>query len=85
MIGLCLQLFRERLSGKVHATIPKGCVGGFEFTVFQTNLNHAREVKTKRGVGWGGVRYASYGFVALGGEGWRNCEGTRLSLMWPRG
>ena len=42
-------------------------------------------VKTKRGVRWGGVRYASYGFVALGGEGWRNCEGTRLSLMWPGG
>ena len=27
----------------MHATIPKGCVGGFEFTVFQRNLNHARE------------------------------------------
>ena len=24
-----LQLFRERLSEKVHATIPKGIVGGF--------------------------------------------------------
>ena len=30
---LCIQLFRERLSEKVHATIPKGIVGGFEFTV----------------------------------------------------
>ena len=33
-----IQLFRERLSGKVHATIPKGIVGGFEFTVLQRNL-----------------------------------------------
>ena len=29
----CLQLFRERLSEKVHAIIPKGIVSGFEFTV----------------------------------------------------
>ena len=28
-----IQLFRERLSEKVHATIPKGIVGGFKFTV----------------------------------------------------
>ena len=27
-----IQLFRERLSEKVHATILKGIVGGFEFT-----------------------------------------------------
>ena len=33
-----LQLFRERLSEKVHATIPKGIVGGFEFSVLQRNL-----------------------------------------------
>ena len=33
-----IQLFRERLSEKVHATIPKGVVGGFEFTVLQRNL-----------------------------------------------
>ena len=33
-----MQLFRERLSEKVHATIPKGIVGGFEFTVVQRNL-----------------------------------------------
>ena len=33
-----LQLFRERLSEKVYATIPKGIVGGFEFTVLQRNL-----------------------------------------------
>ena len=32
------QLFRERLSEKVHTTIPKGIVGGFEFSVFQRNL-----------------------------------------------
>ena len=29
-----MQLFRERLSEKVHATTPKGIVGGFEFTQF---------------------------------------------------
>ena len=34
----CIQLFRERLKEKVHATIPKGIVGGFEFTVLQKNL-----------------------------------------------
>ena len=34
-ISLIIQLFRERLSEKVHATIPKGIVGGFEFTVLQ--------------------------------------------------
>ena len=34
----CIQLFRERLSEKVHATIPKGIVEGFEFTVLQRNL-----------------------------------------------
>ena len=33
-----IQLFRERLSGKVHATILKGIVGGFEFSFFQRNL-----------------------------------------------
>ena len=33
-----IQLFRERLSEKVHATNPKGIVGGFELTVFQRNL-----------------------------------------------
>ena len=33
-----IQLFRERLSEKVHATIPKGTVGGFEFAVLQRNL-----------------------------------------------
>ena len=33
-----IQLFRERLSGKVHLTILKGIVGGFEFSFFQRNL-----------------------------------------------
>ena len=33
-----IQLFRERLSEKVHATITKGIVGGFEFAVLQRNL-----------------------------------------------
>ena len=31
-------VFRERLSEKVHATIPKGIVGGFEFAVLQRKL-----------------------------------------------
>ena len=35
---LYIQLFRERLSEKVHATIPKGIVGGFEFLVLQREL-----------------------------------------------
>ena len=32
-VFLCIQLFWERLSGKVHARIPKGIVGCFEFAV----------------------------------------------------
>ena len=36
--AVAIQLFRERLSGKVHATMPKGIVGGFELTVLQRNL-----------------------------------------------
>ena len=35
MLLVDIQLFRERLSKKVHTTIPKGIVGGFEFTVLQ--------------------------------------------------
>ena len=35
---LYIQLFRERLSEKVHATIPKGIVGGFEYTILRRNL-----------------------------------------------
>ena len=30
--------FRERLSEKVHVTIPKGIVGGFEFIWFQFTM-----------------------------------------------
>ena len=37
-----IQLFRERLSEKVHVTIPKGIVAGFEFTVVQRNLKCVR-------------------------------------------
>ena len=34
-----IQLFhRERLSEKMHTIIPKGIVGGFEFTVLQRSL-----------------------------------------------
>ena len=38
-----IQLFREKLSEKVHATMPKGIVGGFEFTVLQRNLQEWHE------------------------------------------
>ena len=39
-----IQLFRERLSEKGHATILKGIVDGFLFTVFQKNFQRtARE------------------------------------------
>ena len=38
IIALSIQLFRERLSGKVHATILKGIVDGFEFSFFPRNL-----------------------------------------------
>ena len=44
MYLLYIQLFRERLSEKVHATISKGLVGGFEFTVLLRNFERmARE------------------------------------------
>ena len=36
-------LFRERLSEKVHATIPKGIMGGFEFTALRRNLKELHE------------------------------------------
>ena len=32
-VRLYIQLFRERLWEKVHATISKGILGGFKFTV----------------------------------------------------
>ena len=43
----CIQLFRERLSEKVYATIPKR---GFEFIVPQRNLKewHERPWKATR-------------------------------------
>ena len=37
-VVVCIQLYREKLSEKVHATITKGIVGGFEFAVLQRNL-----------------------------------------------
>ena len=42
-----IQLFREGLSEKVHAPIPKGIVGSFEFAVPQRNLKewHERPLK----------------------------------------
>ena len=41
--GIYIQLFRERLSEKVHATIRKVIVGGFEFTVLQRKLIEWKE------------------------------------------
>ena len=39
IIIIVIQLFRERISEKVHATIAKSIVGSFdEFTVLQRNL-----------------------------------------------
>ena len=38
-----IQLFQDRLSEKVQATIPKGIVGDFEFTVFQRNFKELHE------------------------------------------
>ena len=38
-----IELFRERLSKKGHATIPKGIVGNFEFSVLQRNLKEWHE------------------------------------------
>ena len=38
-----IQLFRERLSEKVHATIPKGIVGGFVSPVLHRNLKEWHE------------------------------------------
>ena len=46
-----LQLFRERLSEKVHATNPKGIVGGFELTVVQQKgtRGHGRMFASAKG------------------------------------
>ena len=43
LLAIPIKLFRERLSEKVHATIPRGIVGGFEFTVLQRNLREWHE------------------------------------------
>ena len=40
-----IQLFRERLWEKVHATIPKGIVGCFKFPVLQRNLKELARKK----------------------------------------
>ena len=37
-VHLYIELFPERLSEKLHMTIPKSIVGGFECTVCQRNL-----------------------------------------------
>ena len=42
-----IHLFRERLSGKVHATILKGIVGRFEFSFFQRNLKELAQKPMK--------------------------------------
>ena len=42
-VHIHIQQFRERLSGKVHATTLKGIVGGSDFTVFQRNLKKCQE------------------------------------------
>jgi len=38
-----MQLFWERLSEKLHATIVQGIVGGFEYTILQRNLREWHE------------------------------------------
>ena len=42
-----IQLFRKRLSEKVHATIPKGIVGGFELSVLRRSLKEWYESPLK--------------------------------------
>ena len=42
-VRISIQLFRERLLEKVHATIPKGIVGGFVCPVLQRNLKEWHE------------------------------------------
>ena len=74
-----IQLFRERLSGKVHATILKGIMGGFEFPFFQRNLKELvreamemclRELKESNKVGStatvSGTVYWSYPILPFG-------------------
>ena len=45
--GHSIQLFRERLSEKGHATIPKGIVGGFVCPVLQRNLKEWHDICSK--------------------------------------
>ena len=42
-----LHIFRQRLSGKVHATILKGILGGFEFSFSQRNLKELARKATE--------------------------------------
>ena len=42
--GQLFTVISRNVVGKnVHATIPKGIVGGFEFTIFQGNLKERQE------------------------------------------
>ena len=43
VIVVIYSYFEKRLLEKVHVTILKGIVGGFEFTVLQRNLKEWRE------------------------------------------
>ena len=43
LVSSGIQLFRERLSEKVHATIPESIVRSFEFTVIQRNSKEWHE------------------------------------------
>ena len=45
-----IQLFRERLSEKAHANLPKGIVGGFEKEVWKSDTRgHGRMFKSAKG------------------------------------
>ena len=59
--GHSIQLFRERLSEKGHATIPKGIVGSFFCPVLQRNLKewHERPRKYVRKCKWKATRVGS--------------------------
>ena len=48
LVHLYIELFRERLSEKLHVTIPKSIVGGFECTVCQRNLKEWHGRPTSR-------------------------------------
>ena len=64
-----IQLFRERMSEKVHATTPIGIVGGFEFTRGYGRLfASAKESKQKVGSTAAvlGTVYCSYPILPFG-------------------